>query len=276
MTPKWMHHRGATPAKRAAPAARAESAAAAPKPPQPKASVLEGFVYGSNWTPLVAGFSLLAVLALATFFKIRLPRDLLPDLNLALFGIACSGLAVFCGGFVGCLRRVLFTGALVDAMRQTVVISAMIFVTLLGCAVFVLVFRGFNGDVLIARLLANVPGGPNGALLAVIGSMLVFGLLMDFLGILLILVPISAPIILQMDINPIWFGVMIAITLQTNFLTPPFGFAYSRLRAVEPAWKGAAGARRGILPFLVIQLIGLALIAIFPDLATLLPTLLQN
>jgi TRAP-type mannitol/chloroaromatic compound transport system permease large subunit len=147
----------------------------------------------------------------------------------------------------------------------------MVFVILLGASVFSLVFRGFGGDELVAELLTGLPGGVFGAMLAVMIVMFVLGFFLDFIEIIFVVVPIVGPILLQFDINPIWFGVMIAVNLQTSFLTPPFGFALFYLRGVAPPSVSTMDIYRGIVPFVIIQLVGLGVIAAFPALATWLP-----
>jgi TRAP-type mannitol/chloroaromatic compound transport system permease large subunit len=150
----------------------------------------------------------------------------------------------------------------------------MVFVILLGASVFSLVFRGFGGDEFVAELLTSLPGGAFGAMLAVMFVMFVLGFFLDFIEIIFVVVPIVGPILLQFDINPIWFGVMIAINLQTSFLTPPFGFALFYLRGVAPANVSTMDIYRGIVPFVLIQLVGLGIVAAFPTLATWLPRFL--
>jgi TRAP-type mannitol/chloroaromatic compound transport system permease large subunit len=153
-------------------------------------------------------------------------------------------------------------------------ISCMVFVILLGASVFSLVFRGFGGDDLVAELLTGLPGGVFGAMLAVMAVMFVLGFFLDFIEIIFVVVPIVGPILLQFDIDPIWFGVMIAINLQTSFLTPPFGFALFYLRGVAPASVLTMDIYRGIVPFVLIQILGLVLVAAFPAIATWMPEIL--
>ena len=158
--------------------------------------------------------------------------------------------------------------------RQTVQISAMVFVILLGASVFSLVFRGLGGDHLVEELLHNLPSGVFSAMLVVMLLMFVMGFFLDFIEIVFVVVPIVGPILLKMDIDPVWLGVMIAINLQTSFLTPPFGFALFYLRGVAPAAIKTWDIYRGIVPFVLIQVLGLGLVAAFPALATWLPDLL--
>ena len=115
-------------------------------------------------------------------------------------------------------------------MRSTTQISSMVFVILLGASVFSLVFRGLGGDHVVHRALEDLPGGPAGAMIAVMALMFVLGFFLDFIEIVFVVVPIVGPVLLAMDLDPIWLGVMIAVNLQTSFLTPPFGFALFYLR----------------------------------------------
>ena len=161
-----------------------------------------------------------------------------------------------------------------EVMRSTTRITSMVFVILLGASIFSLTFRGFGGDELIARLLTGLPGGAFTAMLIVMAVMFVLGFFLDFIEIVFVVVPIVGPILLQMDLNPIWLGVMIAVNLQTSFLTPPFGFALFYLRGVAPPSVTTMDIYRGIIPFVIIQIIGLGVIATFPGLATWLPKVL--
>ncbi|KZC97777.1 MULTISPECIES: TRAP transporter large permease subunit [unclassified Thalassospira] len=159
-------------------------------------------------------------------------------------------------------------------VRQTVQVSAMVFVILLGASVFSLVFRGLGGDHLVEELLHNLPGGVFSAMLVVMLLMFVMGFFLDFIEIVFVVIPIVGPILLKLDVDPVWLGVMIAINLQTSFLTPPFGFALFYLRGVAPAAIKTWDIYRGIVPFVVIQMLGLCLVAAFPWLATWLPSVL--
>ena len=172
------------------------------------------------------------------------------------------------------LRRRLALAVLKDVMRTTTRITSMVFVILLGASLFSLTFRGFGGDDMIARLLTDLPGGVFTAMLIVMAVMFVLGFFLDFIEIVFVVVPIVGPILLQMELNPIWLGVMIALNLQTSFLTPPFGFALFYLRGVAPPSVTTMDIYRGVAPFVVIQLVGLGVVAAFPSLATWLPKVL--
>jgi TRAP-type mannitol/chloroaromatic compound transport system permease large subunit len=229
---------------------------------------------GTNFPVYLAGLCLLGQVALTSIFDLRMQRSVIPTADVIAFlaaTIMCFG--VLWGLFVA-LWRAYASGVLVEVMRTTMQISCMVFVILLGASVFSLVFRGFGGDEFIAEILGGLPGGVFTAMLAVMAVMFVLGFFLDFIEIIFVVVPIVGPILLQMDINPIWFGVMIAINLQTSFLTPPFGFALFYLRGVAPPSVTTMHIYRGILPFVLIQVVALALLAAFPELATWLPSVL--
>ncbi len=173
-------------------------------------------------------------------------------------------------------QRRLDWATLKQVMRTTTEVSSMVFLILIGASLFSLVFRGFGGDDLVRELLTDLPGGKVGALLVVMAVMFLLGFILDFIEITFVVVPIVAPILLMMDISPVWLGVMIAINLQTSFLTPPFGFALFYLRGVAPAEVKTADIYRGVMPFIAIQLLALALLALWPELATWLPTVVYG
>ena len=156
-------------------------------------------------------------------------------------------------------------------MRATVQISSMVFVILLGASLFSLVFRGLGGEALVHDALHNMPGGVFGAMIVVMALMFVMGFFLDFIEIIFVVVPIVGPVLLMMDMDPVWLGVMIAINLQTSFLTPPFGFALFYLRGVAPDNVKTTDIYRGVIPFVIIQIIALGVLALFPELATWLP-----
>ena len=169
------------------------------------------------------------------------------------------------------VRRRLDRAALRDIMRTTLSMSSMVFLILLGASAFSLVFRGFGGDRFIAELLHAMPGGVVGAMLVVMALMFVLGFFLDFIEIIFIVVPVVGPVLITMGLDPIWIGVMIAVNLQTSFLTPPFGFALFYLRGVAPPEVRTADIYRGVIPFVAIQLGVLGLLALFPSLVTWLP-----
>ncbi|WP_339489030.1 TRAP transporter large permease [Pseudomonas sp. EL_65y_Pfl2_R95] len=153
----------------------------------------------------------------------------------------------------------------------TTEISAMVFMILIGASLFSLVFRGFGGEILIEEVFAQLPGGVLGAFFLVMVVIFFLGFILDFIEITFVVVPIVGPVLMAMGLDPIWLGVMIALNLQTSFLTPPFGFALFYLRGVTPASVPTSTIYKGVLPFILIQIILLVIAYIFPGLITWLP-----
>jgi len=168
-------------------------------------------------------------------------------------------------------RRELNGETLREVMRQTTIVTSMVFMIFIGAAVFSLVFRGFGGDEVVEEILTNLPGGTVTAVVVVMLVMFLLGFILDFIEITFVVVPIVGPILLAMGLDPVWLGVMIALNLQTSFLTPPFGFALFYLRGVSPPEVTTAMIYRGVIPFIVIQVIMLGLLALWPQMATWLP-----
>jgi tripartite ATP-independent transporter DctM subunit len=158
-----------------------------------------------------------------------------------------------------------------ETAYSTTKITSMVFIILIGATFFSLVFRGLGGDETIERLLTSIPGGVIGAVIAVMITMFILGFFLDFIEITFVVVPIVAPILFKMGIDPVWLGVMMAINLQTSFLTPPFGFALFYLRGVAPNSIKTIDIYKGVIPFIFIQILMLILLSIFPIIATWLP-----
>ncbi len=195
-------------------------------------------------------------------------------------GLATPGEAAGVGALgataLAAARGQLDRKCLVDVARRTARVSSMVFMIFAGASLFSLVFRGYGGDEIVRHLLENLPGGPVGAMLVVMGAMFLLGFVLDFIEITLVVVPIVGPILLMMGLDPVWLGVMIAMNLQTSFLTPPFGFSLFYLRGVAPAEVSTRAIYRGAIPFVLIQLIALAIVASVPGLATWLPSVLLD
>ncbi|MBF0589543.1 MAG: TRAP transporter large permease subunit [Magnetococcales bacterium] len=184
-------------------------------------------------------------------------------------------------GAVGAMLLALTQGQLTpdrlrEVMRNTTQVTSMVFLIFVGAAIFSLVFRGFQGDEWVRTLLTQLPGGAFGAMLAVMVLMFILGFFIDFIEITFVVVPIVAPILLAMGLDPVWLGVMIAINLQTSFLTPPFGFSLFYLRGVAPPEITTMQMYRGIIPFILIQLVALGALALWPGLATWLPMIVYG
>ena len=212
----------------------------------------------------------------------RVMGALLPPLVLifAVLGSILQGLATpteaaGVGGMGALLlalsRQQLSLGRLQEIMQRTLSISSMVFLILIGASIFSLVFRGYGGDDGVRAVLESLPGGVVGAVIVVMLVMSLLGFVLDFIEITFVVVPIVGPVLLTMGLDPVWLGIMIAINLQTSFLTPPFGFALFYLRGVAPASVSTAQIYRGAVPFVGIQLLALLLLALFPDLVTWLP-----
>ena len=192
-----------------------------------------------------------------------------------LMGLATPTEAAGVGGMGALLlavaRRELNLARMQDIMRTTLRISSMVFLILIGASIFSLVFRGYGGDDGVRAVLESLPGGVFGAVIVVMLVMFLLGFVLDFIEITFVVVPIVGPVLLAMGLDPVWLGIMIAINLQTSFLTPPFGFALFYLRGVAPSSVTTGQIYRGAIPFVGIQLFALLLIAIFPELVTWLP-----
>ena len=169
-------------------------------------------------------------------------------------------------------RRQLTLANLREVMFATARVSSMVFTILIGAQLFSLVFRGFEGDEIVAEFLHGLPGGVFSAMLLTMALMFVLGFFLDFIEIVFVVVPIVGPALLMNEgISPVWFAIMIAVNIQTSFLTPPFGFALFYLRGVAPETVKTTDIYRGVIPFVVLQLLMLCILAVFPALATWLP-----
>lgn len=192
-----------------------------------------------------------------------------------LFGIAtpteAAGIGALGAALLALLKKQLSFSTLQIVAQDGLKITCMIFLILIGAAVFSLVFRGFGGEELIHHALEQLPGGKFGALFAVMLLIFLLGFILDFIEITFVVVPIVGPILLMMGIDPLWLGILIAINLQTSFLTPPFGFALFYLRGVAPASIKTQHIYKGVIPFIVLQLIVLACLVTWPELVTYLP-----
>ena len=169
------------------------------------------------------------------------------------------------------LRWRLSLKVLYETAVATATITSMVFIILLGASVFSVVFRLMGGDNLVHEFLSNLPGGPLAAVAVVMTIMFVLGFILDTFEIIFIVIPITAPILLALDIDPIWLGVIVGVNLQTSFLTPPFGFALFYLRGVAPPELPTSAIYKGILPFVALQILAIATLFIFPEIVTWLP-----
>ena len=174
------------------------------------------------------------------------------------------------------IKRQLNLNRLREIARNTTRVTSMVFLILIGASMFSLVFRGYEGDDAIRNFLSALPGGQVSAFLLVMLVMFLLGFVLDFIEITFVVVPIVGPVMLAMGIDPVWLGIMIAINLQTSFLTPPFGFALFYLRGVAPPELPTSAIYKGVMPFIGIQLLALGMLAMWPELVSWLPDLLSN
>ena len=181
-------------------------------------------------------------------------------------GVGAIG-ALLLAGLYGALQR----NVLSDIADSTLKTTSMVFFILIGASLFSLVFRGYGGDDLVAGWFNNMPGGMWGALAIVMLIIFLLGFMLDFIEITFVVIPIVGPALLAMGLDPVWLGILIAVNLQTSFLTPPFGFALFYLRGVAPPEVKTVDMYRGVVPFIALQLLLIVLLIIWPALATWLP-----
>ena len=227
-----------------------------------------------GWPILLAGGAVIAVLVLSRSADLRLGRaDVSSGTQLAIAAAAVL-VAVLFFGIAVALKRTWDTGVLKGVVRSTLIITSMIFGTLIGASMFALVFRGLGGDHLVRGILEQMPGGEIGALLFVMVLIFLLGFILDFVEISIIVIPIVAPILMLMGLDPLWLAILFAINLQTSFLTPPFGFSLFYLRGAAPKEVRTIDIYRGVAPFVAIQIVGILLLYFAPGLATWLPRVL--
>ncbi len=217
----------------------------------------------------------------------RLIRSLLPPFALIfiVLGSIISGIAspTEAAG-IGALGAMLIAwssgklsgGVLKEATRQTAFITTMVFLILIGASIFSLVFRGLGGEEIINEIFNVIPGGLFGAMLLVMVMVFLLGFILDFIEISFVVVPIVGPVLMAMGADPLWLGIMLAVNLQTSFLTPPFGFALFYLRGIAPESIATESIYKGVIPFIAIQIGLLILMAIFPDIVTKLPSIIYS
>ena len=212
----------------------------------------------------------------------RAMRNLMPPIILIvtvlgsiLSGVAtpteAAGVGAFGATMLAVIKGELSVSRLREVAQSTTQVTSMVFLILIGAAVFSLVFRGFGGEEIVEQFFADLPGGIVSATLLVMIVIFLLGFILDFIEITFVVVPIVAPVLLAMGLDPVWLGVMIAINLQTSFLTPPFGFALFYLRGVAPDSVETSAMYRGVIPFIIIQIILMLMLSIWPQIATWLP-----
>jgi tripartite ATP-independent transporter DctM subunit len=215
----------------------------------------------------------LCIAALAALIAFRLIFDARADIGFALAIVLMLAVAI---GLALAVHQVWRAGFLTATVTRTTQMTAMIFTILIGATLFSLVFRGLGGDDMVHRALADLPGGLNGAILAVMLAMFLLGFVMDAFEIIFVVVPIVAPPLLLLGADPIWLGVMMAVNLQTSYMHPPLGPTLFFLRGVAPPEITTRHIYVGIIPFVLIQLLLLLLLWFAPGLATGLPRMLYG
>ncbi len=228
----------------------------------------------SNRPFIAAAAAIVAMLVLTSFLDLRIGRAQASAAEQAGTWVAGALTAIVFWGIGVALWRALRVGVLRPVLSSTMVITSMIFAMMIGASVFSLVFRGLGGDVRVEEFLTGMPGGETAALVFVMAVVFVMGFFLDFVEISVIVLPIVVPILLAMGMDPIWLAVLLAINLQTSFLTPPFGFSLFYLRGAAPPEVETLDIYRGIIPFVILQIIGMAVIWSIPAIATWLPRLL--
>jgi tripartite ATP-independent transporter DctM subunit len=235
-----------------------ESCPATPVPPEEKKDLLKEVV-----TALVPPLLLVASVLGSILGGIATPTE-------------AASVGAVGATLLAALRWRLSFGILREVVVTTAAISSMIFIILFGASVFAIVFRLMGGDNLVNDFLANLPGGMLGAVLVVMALMFVLGFILDTFEIIFIVIPITAPILLHLGVDPVWLGVIVGVNLQTSFLTPPFGFAIFYLRGVAPGSISTGMIYKGVIPFVFLQLIAIGLLFAFPDIALWLPRMIYG
>ncbi|MFK7867252.1 MAG: TRAP transporter large permease subunit [Alphaproteobacteria bacterium] len=227
---------------------------------------------GAKLPIYMAALALIVILLLHNLVDMRMGLENVSVGSYVALGLAIIACIVMSWGVIISLYRVWATGILTVVNRQTMEISSMVFVILIGAALFSLVFRGLGGEEMVHAALNDLPGGIWGALLVVMLVIFILGFFLDFIEITFVVVPMVVPVLLSNDvISPIWIGILIAMNLQTSFLTPPFGFSLFYLRGVAPKTVTTMQIYRGVLPFVMLQVLALLIVALFPELANWLP-----
>jgi len=232
-------------------------------PTEERAAISRGQLAGRVVKALIPPALLIVAVLGSIFFGISSPTE-----SAAMGGMGAIALTAANGR--------LSLGVLIETMRSTTRLTCMIFIIFVGATTFGLVFRGLGGDEIVREFIERVPYGANGALVMVMGVLFALGFFLDFIEITFIVIPIIAPIMADLGFDPIWFAILVAMNLQTSFLTPPFGFSLFYLKGVAPPSITTGHLYRGIIPFVIIQLAALAMLIAFPDVALWLPRLARE
>lgn len=233
--------------------------------------------FDRNAAPVAADAEAVTVAAIAGVFRAVLAPFalILAVLGSIFFGIAtpteAAGVGAFGALILALLRRQLDRTVMTDVLQQTTTTTAFIFAVFVGATAYSLVLRGLGGDELIERALLGLPFGPAGIIVSILFATFLLGFFLDWIEISLIILPLVAPVVTALGFDLVWFTVMFAVCLQTSFLTPPVGFAIFYLKGVAPDGVDVGTIYRGVVPFILLQLLGLALIFIWSPLVTWLP-----
>jgi tripartite ATP-independent transporter DctM subunit len=232
-------------------------------PPVPKEeldSITPQVMFAKVFRALVPTMLLMVAVLGSIFFGIASPTE-----AAAVGAVGATALTV--------LNRKFNLQILLQVMHMTMILTCMVFIILVGAASFGLVFRGLGGDDLVRGFLGGIAAvhGKWFVLAIVMGVIFIIGFFLDFIEIIFIHVPVLAPIMIDFGFDPVWFCILLAVNLQTSFLTPPFGFSLFYLKAVTPPEIKTGHIYRGIIPFVIFQLIGLIIVVSFPILVTWLP-----
>ncbi len=222
-----------------------------------------------------AFLGLVMLIGLTQMLDLRLSRDTLPARDLAGICLALLASAAVFGGLFSAAHIMMRAGQFRTAFLSGVQITSMVFLILIGASLFALVFRAYGGEHYVETLLTAIPGGLWGALAITMLVMFVLGFFLDFIEIVFVVVPIVAPPLIILGADPVWLAILMALNLQTSFLTPPFGFALFYLRGAAPETVATLDIWRGAMPFIGLQLLMIALVAAIPSLATSLPAFVR-
>lgn len=225
---------------------------------------------------IVAALLALPLLGLLVQFNdLRLAQETITPFEWLAIGAAMALVLVFFAGLAAAALVLSRIKQLKNALESGVQITSMVFLILIGASLFALVFRAYGGDHYVEALLTAIPGGLWGALLVTMLAMFLLGFFLDFIEIVFVVVPIVAPPLIVLGADPVWLAILMALNLQTSFLTPPFGFALFYLRGAAPDSLATIDIWRGALPFIGLQILMIVLVAAIPVLATGLPGLVR-
>ncbi|MDF1681744.1 TRAP transporter large permease subunit [Ponticaulis sp.] len=225
---------------------------------------------------IIAAFiSIVVIIVLKNALDLRMGVEHISAINMAGMIITFLAALVFVAGVFAGGLVLHHHNQLLPALKSAVEITSMVFLILIGASLFSLVFRGFGGDELVHELLSAVPGGKWGALIIAMLVMFILGFFLDFIEIVFVVVPLVTPSLIIAGFDPVWLAIIMALNLQTSFLTPPFGFALFYLRGAAPDRVKTMEIWRGALPFIGLQLLMIIAVIAIPALATWLPSLTQ-